>query len=182
MIFSLILSRRVQNMYSFQNDAMNFIMNGRVTVRGLSQLGLIPKGQCVIPNRFYEGGWGRWLPMPNITLLPYFSVAVASGFNWEETVVFMETKVKQNTFIDLDDNGVDKRDHEDDEFQSLHNREAEIKRKLKANGFLYPESILDVIDLYEALGLAFKTEDQQGQRCLDMIIRPLCNIDEVLIN
>lgn len=169
-------------MYSFQNDALNFIMNGRVTVRGLSQLGLIPKGQCVIPNRFYEGGWGRWLPMPNITLLPYFSVAVASGFNWEETVALMERKVKENTFINLDDNGVDRRNHEDDEVQSLYEREAEIKRKLQANGFLYPKSILDVIDLYVALGLAFKTEDQQGKWCLDMIIRPLRNIDEVLIN
>ncbi|GIQ70446.1 hypothetical protein DUZ99_09705 [Xylanibacillus composti] len=120
--------------------------------------------------------------MPNITLLPYFSVAVASGFNWEETVVFMERKVKQNTFINLDEKGMDRRDHQDDEVQTLYEREAGIKRKLQANGFLYPKSILDVLDLYVALGLAFKTEDQQGQWCLDMIIRPLRNIDEVLIN
>ncbi|AVV56266.1 hypothetical protein C7121_08965 [Paenibacillus glucanolyticus] len=169
-------------MCSFQNDALNFITNGRVTVRGLSQLGLIPKGQCVIPNGFYEGGWGRWLPMPNITLLPYFSVSVASGFNLAETVVFMKKKVKPNTFINLGDNVVDKRNHEDDEVQSLYERETEIEQKLQANGLLYPKSIVDVIDLYVALGLAFKTEDQQGKWCLDMIIRPLCKIDEVLIN
>ncbi|MCK8489243.1 DUF6042 family protein [Paenibacillus sp. MBLB2552] len=169
-------------MCSFHNDALNFITNGRVTVRGLSQLGLIPKGQCVIPNQFYEGGWGRWLPMPNITLLPYFSVSVASGFNWAETVGFMEKRVKPNTFIDLGNNGVDKRNHEDDEVQSLYERETEIEQKLQINGLLYPKSIVDVIDLYVALGLAFKTEDQQGKWCLDMIIRPLCKIDEVLIN
>ncbi|WP_260440120.1 DUF6042 family protein [Cohnella lubricantis] len=157
-------------------------MNGRITVRGLSQLGLIPKGQCVIPNRFYEDGWGRWLPMPNITLLPFFSVSIASGFNWEETVAYMEKKSKPNTFIDLNDNSVNQRDNEDEEAHSLYEREAEIKRKLQANGFQYPKSIFDVIDLYVALGLALKTEDQQGKWCLDMIIRPLRNIDEVLTN
>ncbi|SDJ44808.1 hypothetical protein SAMN05421868_12765 [Paenibacillus naphthalenovorans] len=78
-MYYLILYKRELNMCSFQNEVINFFMNGMVTVRGLSQLGLIPEGQCVIPNQFYENGWGRWLPMPNITLLPFFSVSVASG-------------------------------------------------------------------------------------------------------
>lgn len=112
---------------------------------------------------------------------PDFQLTNTSGYCLEETIAFLEKKVKPNTFIELRNNEVDTRNFDDDEFQFLYMREIEIKRKLEANGFLYPNSIVDVINLYVSLGMAYETEDSQGRACLDMIIRPIRKIDEVLI-
>ncbi|KZS47056.1 hypothetical protein AWU65_14540 [Paenibacillus glucanolyticus] len=88
-------------MSSFQNDTINYITGGKVTVKTLVRLGLIPAGQCVIPNQFYEMGWGKWLPMPNITSLPYLSHCIACGLNKDDTIKFLEQKTKSITFIDF---------------------------------------------------------------------------------
>ncbi|MFC0211379.1 DUF6042 family protein [Paenibacillus chartarius] len=168
-------------MFSFQSEAINFMTNGKVTVKILKQLGLITEGQCVIPNQFYESGWGLWLPMPNVTLLPYFSNSIAIGLSRDETIIYLENKSKPNTFITFEDNGIKSSEFDIDEEQMLHEREEEIKRRLEANGYLYPKSISDVVSLYVTLGLAFEEKDQQGTVCLDMIIRPLRKIDDVLI-
>lgn len=125
---------------------------------------------------------GETSPYANITLLPFFSVSVASGCCWEETIALLEKKVKPNTFIDLRNNEEDIRNIDDNEYQFLRERETVIKRKLEANGFFYPYSVVDVINLYVALGLAYETEDQLGRACLDMIIRPIRKIEEVLTN
>ncbi|WP_143810245.1 DUF6042 family protein [Paenibacillus sp. MY03] len=168
-------------MFSFQNEAINFFTNGKATVRVLAQLELIPVGQCAFPNQFHENGWGRWLPMPNITLLPYFSDCVAKEFSREETELFLEQKVRPNTFISFrEDCKSTKRENNEDNI--MNNRESEVKRRLEANGLQYPSCISDVVGLYLSLKLAHEEHDRQGRSCLDMLIRPLHNIDEVLIN
>ncbi|MCR2802676.1 DUF6042 family protein [Paenibacillus soyae] len=169
-------------MCTFQNDVINFMTNGKVTVRGLTKLGLIPKGHCVIPNQFYERGWGKWLPIPNLSLLPFFSVSITSGLCWEETIAFLEEKTKPDTFKKKCEDGETASIHQEIENLYINERETEIKRRLEANGFQYPESINDVVSLYIALGLAFDIVDLQGLVFLDMIIRPLQNIDDVLLN
>ncbi|MGK9250727.1 DUF6042 family protein [Paenibacillus humicus] len=168
-------------MFSFQNEAINFITNGKVTVRVLAQLELIPVGQCAFPNQFHENGWGMWLPMPNITLLPYFSDCIAKEFTRKETELFLEQKVRPNTFISLHKEGKATK-RESNEYYIINKRELEVKRRLEANGLQYPNCTRDVIRLYISLRLAHEENDQQGRSCLDMLIRPLHNIDEVLIN
>jgi len=168
-------------MFSFQNEAINFITNGKATVRVLAQLELIPVGQCAFPNQFHENGWGMWLPMPNITLLPYFSDCVAKEFSREKTELYLEQKVRPDTFISFHEEGK-KTKTGSNEYYILNKRELEVKRRLEANGFQYPNCIRDVVKLYISLRLAYEEHDQQGKSYLDLLIRPLHNIDEVLIN
>lgn len=166
-------------MSSFLNDAVNFITNGKVTVRTLSQLGMINAGQCVIPNQFYESGWGLWLPMPNVTLLPFLSYCVANNFNRTEIIQFLEMKNKPKSIFDF--NSDFKRELElDDGYEMLYAREIEIKRRLEANGYQYPKDINDVLNLYIALGLVYEISNSNEEGFMDMIIRPLKKIDEIL--
>ncbi|KIL35625.1 hypothetical protein SD70_32045 [Gordoniibacillus kamchatkensis] len=168
-------------MFSFQSEAINFLTNGKVTVKGLKQLGLITEGQCVIPNQFYESGWGLWLPMPNVTLVPYFSNAIAIGLSRDDTIIYLENKIKPNTFLDFEEAGITPTEFDMDEKQMLYEREKEIKRRLEANGYQYPKSINEAVSLYVTLGLAVEEVGEQGRICLDMLIRPLRKIDDVLI-
>jgi hypothetical protein len=166
-------------MFSFQKEAINYMTNGKVTVRGLAQLGLIPEGQCAIPNQFYESGWGIWLPMPNVTLLPFLSFCVANNYSKAEMIRFLEQKIKPGTFIDFQEKS-SKGSQYDDEYELLYTREIEVKRRLEANGYPYPSNICDVVQLYIALGIACEEYDQDGNASIDLIIRPLNKVDEVL--
>ncbi|MFH5181445.1 DUF6042 family protein [Paenibacillus sp. TAB 01] len=169
-------------MFSFQNEVINFMTNGRVTVRTLDYLGLISAGQCAIPNQFYELGWGRWLPMPNITSLPYISNSIASSLNKEGLVKHLEQKVKSNTFIDFSIRVPQNLSQsEKDEYELLYVRETEIKRRLEANGYQYPSNMQEVVNLYIDLGVAYELQDDHYNGLLDLIIRPLPHIDTVLL-
>jgi len=153
--------------------------NGKVTVITLSQLGMINPGQCVIPNQFYESGWGLWLPMPNVTLLPFLSYCIANNFNRTEIIQFLEMKNKPKSFLDF--NSDFKREMElDDDYEMLYAREIEIKRRLEANGYQYPKDINDVLNLYIALGLAYEISNSNEGSFMDLIIRPLKKVDEIL--
>ncbi|MFD0675985.1 MULTISPECIES: DUF6042 family protein [unclassified Paenibacillus] len=168
-------------MSSFQNDTINFITGGRVTLKTLVRLDLVPAGQCVIPNQFYEKGWGRWLPMPNITLLPYFSYCIASGLNKSDIIQYLKKKTKPDTFIDFSiSRPLNVSEAEKEEYELLYEREVEVKRRLKLNGYEYPSNTMDVINLYVTLGLAFELKDEDSSDILDLIIRPLAPIDSIL--
>ncbi|MGG1554092.1 DUF6042 family protein [Paenibacillus ferrarius] len=169
-------------MSSFQNDAISFMTNGKVTVRTLQQLGLIATGQCVIPNQFYESGWGQWLPMPNVLSLPYISHYIASGLNKKEIILQLEQKDKINTFINFTAPcPPHMSSKEQDENELLHVREAEIKRRLEANHYNYPQNILDVINLYISLGLVHEIDDEGTSGMIDLLIRPLPHMNMILL-
>lgn len=170
-------------MCSFQNDTFNFITNGKVTVRTLTRLGLIPAGQSIIPNRFYEFGWGTWLPMPSITLIPYISHYIACDLSKDDIIRYLEQKVKSNTFIDFSIRlPLNMSQEEEDEYELLYARETEVKRRLEANGYSYPQNMLDVINLYIYLGLVYELQDDNTEGLLDLIIRPLPHIDTKLLH
>ncbi len=63
-------------MFSFQNEAINFITNGKVTVRVLAQLELIPVGQCAFPNQFHENGWGCGFLCRTLHYCPTLAIAL----------------------------------------------------------------------------------------------------------
>lgn len=161
-------------MSAYEKKAINFVTNGPITVRDLSELGLIPDGQTVFPLHFYEMGWGTWLPMSCTLLLPYFSDGVAKGLNIDRLVSYLNEKVKPDTFIFNN-----KRIPSENEL--LVDREVKVKRRLELNGFFYPRNVEEVIQLYLELGLA-KTcnEDSNANVYYDLIIRPLYHIDSVL--
>lgn len=115
-------------MSSYEKKAINFVTNGPITVRDLSELGLIPDGQTVFPLHFYEMGWGTWLPMSCTLLLPYFSDGIAKGLNIERLISYLNEKVKPDTFI-LNDKGIPS------ENELLVDREVKVKRRLELNGF-----------------------------------------------
>ncbi|MGG1940435.1 hypothetical protein ABFY57_12165 [Paenibacillus polymyxa] len=161
-------------MSSYETKAINFVTNGPITVRDLSELGLIPDGQTVFPLHFYEMGWGTWLPMSCTLLLPYFSDGIAKGLNTERLISYLNEKVKPDTFI-LNDKGIFIKN------ELLVDREVKVKRRLELNGFLYPRNVEEVVQLYLELGLAKRwNEDSNTTMHYDLIIRPLYHIDSIL--
>ncbi|MGM1050533.1 MAG: DUF6042 family protein [Bacillota bacterium] len=167
-------------MFSFQKT-INYITNGKVTVRTLVGSGLIPIGQCVIPNQFYEMGWGKWLPMPSIISLPYLSHYIACGLKKDEIIKFLKQRTKPNMFIDYSiKQPLNASEIEKEEFELLYVREVEVKHRLEVNGYEYPRNIMDVVNLYVALGLVIELQDDDSQEILDLIVRPLAPVDTIL--
>ncbi|WP_159887970.1 DUF6042 family protein [Paenibacillus puerhi] len=180
-IYYRTLYRQELTMSYFQNDTSNFITAGQITVKTLVRLGLVPVGQSVIPNQFYEKGWGRWLPMPNITLLPYFSYCIASGLNKSDIIRYLKKKTKPNTFINFSiRQPLNGSEAEKEEYELLYEREIEVRRRLKLNGYEYPTNTMDVVNLYVKLGLAIELKDEDSTVILDLIVWPLAQIDSIL--
>ncbi|CAH8718161.1 hypothetical protein WDD9_005391 [Paenibacillus melissococcoides] len=118
--------------------------------------------------------------MPCITLLPYYSDAVARGLGLEELLIYLDGKVKADTFLMHEESNLEViRDKH--ERAMLIAREVKVRERLKINGHQYPRNVGDVVQLYLDLGLALvSTDETNGQLRYDLIIRPLSHVDTVL--
>lgn len=162
-------------MSSFQSKAINFMTNGPLTVRDLSELGLIRIGQSAFPFQFHEMGWATWLPISCITLLPFISDGIAKDMKEEDLLCYLKEKVKPDAFP-LDDQQSDT-----SESDNFYNREVKIRRRLELNGFRYPRCVEDVLELYVRVGFSKKIYGHtSGDTRYDLVIRPLSHVDSVL--
>ncbi|MDQ1910546.1 hypothetical protein RAC89_08535 [Paenibacillus sp. GD4] len=168
-------------MSSFESKAINFMTNGPIRVRDLSELGLIPTGQTAFPTQFHEMGWASWLPMPCIMLLPFFSDGIAKGLNGEELLCYLKGKVRPDTFL-LNDQELGAASSKLNEDTLLIERENRVKERLELNGFRYPLRVEDVVGLYLEVGLSTKIIEQTcGAISYDLVIRPLSHVDSILL-
>ncbi|MCY9657118.1 DUF6042 family protein [Paenibacillus chondroitinus] len=156
---------------------------GKITVRLLSMLNLIPEGQYILPKNFYEYGWAGWLPLVNLTSLPKISYCVASDFTKQQTIEYLIHQKVNHTLWDFDlirnDFATKK---EEGQYQLFYARELNIRNRLEKNGLSYPSTMSEAIQLFIDLGLVTEFEDMDQIIKLDLIIRPFPQASSVLKN
>lgn len=154
---------------------------GKITVKLLSKLNLIPNGHCVVPNNITENGWAGWLPIINLITLPQISYCIAMNFNKQETIEYLKNKGEQQWFWNFEDpineNSVS---NDSEQYQIFDARERSIKERLERNGLSYPKNMQDVINLFISLGFLTEYHDEDNVFRLDLLIRPFPNVSSVL--
>ncbi|MDQ0888742.1 hypothetical protein QFZ81_003830 [Paenibacillus sp. V4I9] len=155
--------------------------NGEITVRLLSQIKMIPEGQCIMPQSLYDYGWLSCLPLVNIITLPQISNCIALEFSKERIIDYLIRNNDKEVFWKLRDaepvfNSV----YEKSEYNLYYAREVNVRYRLEKNGFYYPRSMQDVIQLFIDLGFVIEVLENENELKLDLIIRPFPNIENVL--
>ncbi|OCT14346.1 hypothetical protein A8709_26335 [Paenibacillus pectinilyticus] len=152
---------------------------GKITVRLLSKLNLITANQCILPKGFYEYGWAEWLPLVNISTLPQISYCVSKEFTREDTVQYLSLHKSNQLFCNFENADIlFGTEYQINEYYLIYSRELMIKENLKKNGFSYPNTMEEVIDLFLQLGFLIQQSDQSGNIILDMVIRPFPKVTD----
>lgn len=159
-----------------------FRMNlGKITVRLLSKLNLITADHCILPKSFYEYGWAEWLPLASISTLPHISYCVSKEFTREDTVQYLISLSSDHLFFNFEN--VDilfSTENQINEYNLIYSRELLIKENLEQNGFFYPKTMEEVIELFLQLGFLIQQPDKYGNITLDMVIRPFPKVTDKL--
>lgn len=66
--------------------------HGKITVKLLSNLNMIPSGHCVVPSSISENGWAGWLPIINMITLPQISYCIGMNFSKNEIIEYIISK------------------------------------------------------------------------------------------
>jgi hypothetical protein len=154
---------------------------GKITVKLLSNLNLIPTGHCAVPNDIAEHGWAGWLPIINLITLPQISYCIGMNFTKQEIIEFLKNKVENHWFWKFELHESDVSPTKDSQqYQIFDIRERTVKERLERNGLSYPKDLQDVINLFISLGLITEDQDENNVSCLDLLIRPFPNVSSVL--
>ncbi|MBD0384721.1 DUF6042 family protein [Paenibacillus sedimenti] len=154
---------------------------GEITVRLLSQLKMIPEGQCIMPQSLYDYGWLSCLPLVNIITLPQISNCIALDYSKERIIDYLVRHNDKGVFWKFRDIEPEfKSTNEMNEFNLYYAREVNVRSRLERNGFFYPRNMQDVIQLFINLGFITETIDNENEMKLDLIIRPFPKTERVL--
>lgn len=156
---------------------------GRITVKLLSNLNLIPKGQCVVPNNISENGWAGWLPIINLIALPQISNCIGKDLTKQETIEHLQINGEEQWFWNFELNEYENSiSNDSQQFQMFDARERSIKERLERNGLSYPNDMQDVINLFISLGFITEYLDEDKKLQIDLLIRPVPNVKSILKN
>lgn len=155
--------------------------SGKITVRLLSQLNMIPEGQCIMPQSLYDYGWLSCLPLVNIITLPQISNCIAQDYSKEKIIDYLiqnndneflwKFHEAEPGFISL---------NEMNEFNLYFAREQNVRSRLERNVFSYPRNMRDVIHLFIDLGFILEYLEHENEIKLDLLIRPFPKTEKVL--
>ncbi|KRF31704.1 DUF6042 family protein [Paenibacillus sp. Soil787] len=154
---------------------------GKITVSQLSQLKMIPDGQCIIPQSIYDYGWLACLPIVNIITLPQISNCIALDFSKDSIIDYLIRNNDKDLFWKFQN----KNSHfisksEMSEYNLYSAREQNIANRLEKNGFVYPCNMQEVIGLFIKLGIMIECPDNQSEIKMDLIILPFPKPDTLL--
>ncbi|MGQ7887559.1 DUF6042 family protein [Paenibacillus sp. WC2504] len=147
--------------------------HGKISVRQLSQLDMIPKGKCIMPQSLYDYGWISCLPIVNIITLPQISNCIALEYTKDQIIDFLINNNDRGLFWKFHETKPNLNSlREVNEFNLYFTREQNLRLRLENNNLFYPQNMQEVINLFIRLGFIIEILDNQRNVLLDLIIHP----------